>query len=72
MSEVESGHIGACCEHVNVPKITFALLHVGGVITLLCLSTWTVLAQSAAVAPDHPWHTSAELSVAADAEIFLT
>jgi outer membrane protein len=67
MSEVGSGHIGACCEHVNVPKIAFALLHVGGVITLLCLSIWTMLAQSAAVTPDHPWHTSAELSVVADA-----
>lgn len=65
---MESGHIGTRCVHVNVLKIASALLHVGGVITLFCLSTWTVLAQSPPVAPDHPWHTSAELSVEADAK----
>jgi outer membrane protein TolC len=40
----------------------------GGVITFFWLPTWTVLAQSAPVSPDRPWHISAELSVEADAK----
>jgi outer membrane protein len=42
-------------------------LRVAGVISLLLLSARTVPAQSAPVSPDHPWHTSTELNVEADA-----
>jgi outer membrane protein len=65
---VESGHVGARCEHVKVLNIALALLHMGGVITFFWLPTWTVLAQSAPVSPDRPWHIPAELSVEADAK----
>jgi outer membrane protein TolC len=40
---------------------------IGGPIVLLMLFTRSVPAQSAPVSPDRPWHTSAELTVEADA-----
>ena len=45
------------------------LLCVGGAIVLLLLLLFTrsASAQSAPVSPDHPWHTSAELKIEADA-----
>lgn len=43
------------------------LLRVAGVVVFLVLSTTAVPAQSAPVSPDHPWRTSTELSVEADA-----
>ena len=42
------------------------LVCVGEAIVLL-MSTRSVPAQSAPVSPDHPWHTSAELKIEADA-----
>lgn len=42
-------------------------LCVAGAISFLALFTKTVLSQSAPVSPDHPWHTSTELSVETDA-----
>ena len=44
-----------------------ALLMMFGVFLFFGLFTRTVPAQSAPVSPDHPWHTSAELKIAADA-----
>lgn len=48
-------------------KQQLLLLCVAGVISFLLLSARSVPAQSAPVSPDHPWHTSTELSVEADA-----
>ena len=48
-------------------KRQFPVLRVAGVISFLALSTMAVSAQSAPVSPDHPWHTSTEISVEADA-----
>ena len=43
------------------------LVCVGGPIVLLMLFTRNIPAQSAPVSPDHPWHTSTELKIEADA-----
>src|ERR1700722_1737491 len=43
------------------------LVCIGGPIALLMLFTRSVLAQSAPVSPDHPWHASTELEIEADA-----
>ncbi len=48
-------------------KRQFPVLRVAGVISFLALSTMAASAQNAPVSPDHPWHTSTELSVEADA-----
>jgi outer membrane protein len=48
-------------------KQQLLLLCMAGVISFLLLSARTVPAQSAPVFPDHPWHTSTEPSVEADA-----
>jgi len=42
-------------------------LRLAGVISFLVLSAATVVAQRAPVSADHPWHTSAELKIEADA-----
>ena len=39
----------------------------GGIFFVVLLCTGIVLAQSAPASPDHPWHTSAELKIQADA-----
>ena len=46
-------------------KQQLLLVCLAGVISFLLLSARTVPAQSAPVSPDHPWHTSTELSVEA-------
>ena len=52
----------------NVQAIETALAsRVWGEAIVLLMSTRTVPAQSAPVSPDHPWHTSAELKIEADA-----
>src|SRR5271165_210178 len=48
-------------------KHHLGLVCMGGAIGLLILFTRSVPAQSAPVSPDHPWYTSAELKIAADA-----
>src|SRR5271166_3492832 len=48
-------------------KRQFPVLRVAGVISFLALSTVAVSAQRAPSSPDHPWHTSTEISVEADA-----
>jgi len=49
------------------PKHELSLLHWTTAISFFLLSTRAVPAQTAPVSPDHPWHTSAERSVEADA-----
>jgi outer membrane protein len=49
------------------PKHELSLLHWTTVISFFVLSTQTLPAQTAPVSPDHPWYTSAERSVEADA-----
>jgi hypothetical protein len=58
----------------EMPMATFSEQHLAlsmmaGVCLFLVLCTRTVPAQSAPVSPDHPWHTSAELKIEADAMI---
>src|ERR1700733_14436160 len=48
-------------------KRNLLLAFIGGPIALLMLFTRSVLAQSAPVSPNHPWHPSTEIKIEADA-----
>ena len=47
-------------------KLLFHFLRMGAVISFLLLSTRTILAQTAPVLPDHPWHGHEEQTIEVD------